>query len=222
MTRKLPRVSRPTWPVALFDLDGTCANTIPLIVASYQTTLRDVLGLEVDEITIRSWIGRTLIDTFLDIAPAQAEQLVDYYIAWNLKHMNELIRPYAGMHDLLASLKDAGVTTGIVTAKRRHSAQRSLESLGLEGVIDLITTMEDTVRHKPHADPLVFALDALGRQPHETVYVGDAVVDLRAAAAAGTAGIGVTWGAGVREDLDAEPAHAIVDTVPHLQSLLLP
>ena len=42
----------------LFDLDGTLADTIPLIVASYQHAFRTVLAQEVDEARARAWIGR--------------------------------------------------------------------------------------------------------------------------------------------------------------------
>ena len=48
-------------------------------------------------------------------------------------------------------------------------------------------------------DPrLLAALERVGGTPAEAVYVGDSPFDLQAARAAGTAAIGVTWGAFVR------------------------
>ena len=46
--------------VALFDLDGTLVDSVPLIVASYQHALTTVLGRPGDEAVVRSWIGRPL------------------------------------------------------------------------------------------------------------------------------------------------------------------
>ena len=52
----------PRWPVVLFDLDGTLADTIGLIVASYNHAFRQVMGTERDEAEIRAWIGRPLLE----------------------------------------------------------------------------------------------------------------------------------------------------------------
>jgi pyrophosphatase PpaX len=54
------------------------------------------------------------------------------------------------------------------------------------------------------------------------VYVGDAVVDVRAGQAAGMATAAVTWGAAPRADLAAAGPDALVDEPAALRDLLLP
>ncbi|MFZ1411297.1 MAG: HAD hydrolase-like protein, partial [Micropruina sp.] len=54
------------------------------------------------------------------------------------------------------------------------------------------------------------------------VYVGDAVVDLQAARAAGLAAIAVTWGAGTAEELASENPELVVTSIADLRSALLP
>lgn len=208
------------WRAVLFDLDGTLANTIPLIVGSYRVALSSSQRI-LDEDMIRGWIGRTLVDVFTELEPGRVGELVDAYTTWNLANLERLIEPYPGVAELLGDLAGAGATTAVVTSKRRNSAERSLAAVGLDGLVPLAVTMGETDRHKPAPDPLLFALDALGLAASETVYVGDAVVDLAAARAAGVAGIGVTWGAGSARDLRGHPAVAVVDTVPDLRTLLL-
>ena len=69
-------MTRPRFTTVLFDLDGTLANTIPLIVASYRHAL-EAHGLPVpEEPELRGWIGRTLVDIFTKRHPDQAESIV--------------------------------------------------------------------------------------------------------------------------------------------------
>lgn len=44
---------------------------------------------------------------------------------------------------------------------------------------------EDTKKHKPYPEPLLFAAEKLGLAPAECIYIGDAESDLQAARAAG-------------------------------------
>ena len=209
------------WPVVLFDLDGTVANTIPLILASYEHATNSVLGKPASAEESRGWIGQTLVDTFGRLYPEHADELLESYLTWNRAHLEELIERYDGMPELLADLADAGAVTGIVTSKRREASEATLAAIGLEGAVPIIGAMEDSDAHKPSAGPLLAAADKLGRPLSDIVYVGDAWVDLACADAAGASGIGVTWGAGRREELLAQPHVAVVDTRDELRALLL-
>lgn len=209
-------------PTILFDFDGTLANTVPLILASYRHTI-DTVGLPpADEATIRSWIGRTLPDMFTELAgPDRVAELTEIYSTWQHDNAEQHLLPYAGMHQLVTDLIEAGAKVGIATSRRRGSAQRLKELLGLDERLPLLVGLEDTVAHKPAAEPLLLAAQRLGSEPGDCVYVGDALVDLRAARAAGMLGVGVTWGAGVPGELRAESAHVVVDEVADLRRVLL-
>lgn len=212
----------PRWGVVLFDLDGTLADTIPLIVASYQHAFRAVLGEEPTEERARAWIGRPLLEALLEESPEHGHELDRAYREWNLANTSRLIRRYAGVPELLAALAAAGARTAVVTSKRRHAAGLALTGVGIDDLVGVAASLEDTERHKPFADPLLHAARVLGVEPQECVYVGDAVVDLRAARAAGMAAVGVTWGAGVPAELEAAGPDALVRTVAELAAVLLP
>ena len=214
-------VSRPAWPTVLFDLDGTLADTIHLIVESYNHTLATI-GQHRSPEEIRSWIGRALVETFEDVDPVRAPELDRTYREWNLAHTDRLIRRYAGVPELLVALTDAGVTMGVVTSKRRLTATKAMVAVGIEGMLPILAGLEDTATHKPDPAPLRHAVAQLGVEPADCVYVGDAGVDVLAARAAGMASVAVTWGAGLRSTLlAAEPDH-LVDSVEELTGLLLP
>ncbi|MGL5908899.1 MAG: HAD family hydrolase [Phycicoccus sp.] len=209
------------WPVVLFDLDGTLADTIPLIVSSYQHAFREVLGEEVDEARIRAWIGRPLLDAFLEASPDHGHALDAVYREWNLANTARLIRRYDGVPELLGALTASGVACAVVTSKRRMTARLALESVGIDHLVDVVAGLEDTVRHKPDPEPLLHGARALGVDPADCVYVGDAVVDVVAARAAGMAAVAVTWGAGEPDALMAAGPDAVHRTVAGLAAHLL-
>lgn len=212
----------PRWPTVFFDLDGTLADTIPLIVASYQHAFRVVLGEEVDEARARAWIGRPLLEALLEESPEHGHTLDAAYREWNLANTQRLIRRYDGVPWLLEELTAAGVRIAVVTSKRRDTARIALEAVGAEHLVDVVAGLEDTQRHKPAPDPLLHGAAALGVDPATCAYVGDATVDLQAARAAGMAAVAVTWGAGEVDALAAENPDAMVGDVAGLVALLLP
>ncbi|MFT4216281.1 MAG: HAD hydrolase-like protein [Micropruina sp.] len=206
--------------VVLFDLDGTLADTVPLIVETFRRTVSDALGWEPSPEQCKEWIGRSLADTFGGLAPDRADDLIARYLEWNLANHHAYVRPFDGVTGLVERLRDAGRTFGVVTSKRRSSAEVSLECVGLAGRIPLLATEDDTTTHKPAPEPLLHALRQVGADAGDAVYVGDAVVDLQAAQAAGMRSIGVTWGAGTEADLRAVGPTAVVHSVAELRTLL--
>jgi pyrophosphatase PpaX len=216
-----PPSAGPRWGTVVFDLDGTLADTIPLIVASYRHAFRAVLGEEVDESRARAWIGRPLLPVLLEQSPEHGEALDRAYREWNLANTTRLIRRYDGVDALLGALAAAGVRTGVVTSKRRDTARTALEAVGLAHLVEVVAALEDTERHKPDPAPLLHGAQQLGADPRSCVYVGDAVVDVEAARAAGMAAVAVTWGAGERPSLEAAGPDAVLRTVSDLAAYLL-
>ncbi len=219
----VPSVDDSERPVraVLFDLDGTLVDTIPLIIASFQHAFAAVLGQEVDAATAKAWIGRPLLPVLLEMSPTHGHELDRVYREWNLAHTRELIRPYAGVPDLLDALAAAGIPTAVVTSKRRGTARLALDAVGLQGRIAVATGLEDTDRHKPAPDPLLHGAQVLGVKPEDCLYVGDATVDVLAARAAGMASLAVTWGAGEAAELTATGPHRVVHDLPELTAYLL-
>ncbi len=215
-------MATPRWPVVLFDLDGTLVDSIGLIVASYQHAFTTVLGRSEDEARIRSGIGRPLLEVFRETDAQRAGELVESYVGWNMANTARLIRRYDGVDQLLGRLASVGARVAVVTSKRRDAAELTLDLTGLASSIDLLLTLDDTTAHKPNPEPLLLALDRLGALAADACYVGDAVVDLLTANAAGMTGIGVTWGACDRRELRAAPHAWLCDSVDELKALLVP
>ena len=214
-------MTSPRWQTIFFDLDGTLANTIPLIVASYKHAFRTVRGEEIDDVRARAWIGRPLLEALLEEDPERGHDLDRTYREWNLANTARLIEKFDGVPEMLADLAAAGADLHVVTSKRRDTARIALEGVGIDHLIDVTGALEDTTRHKPDPEPLLVAAAKVGADPADAVSVGDAIVDLLAARAAGMHAVAVTWGAGERPDLEATGPDVVVDTVGELTAYLL-
>jgi pyrophosphatase PpaX len=210
------------WPVVLFDFDGTLADTIPLIVASYHHALSASSLPPVDDVEVRSWIGRPLQPVLEERYPGRGAELTDVYRAWNLANHDELIQVVAGMTELLDDLQAAGARTGVVSSKRAETVRMGLRAVGLAGRIDVVAGQDEVTHHKPHPEPLLYAARQLGVSPADCVYVGDATVDVEAARAAGMGAVAVTWGAGEPALLSAAAPDSVVDDMAGLRGVLLP
>ena len=106
--------------------------------------------------------------------------------------------------ELLRQLREAGVTTGLLTNGPSWMQRRKVELLGLEEHLDAIGISEELGASKP--DPAAFtgALELMGSAPEETVMVGDHLDwDVRGALTAGMRG--AVWVAGDEDDREPPP-----------------
>ena len=203
----------------LFDFDGTLADTVPLILASYRHALTAPGQVVPEEATIRRWIGRALLEALESQRPGEGAALVERYREHNLAHHDTLIRTVPGAADLLKEVLDSGVPVGLVSSKRADMVRQGMLVTELPHV-DVVVGLLETTAHKPDPAPLLEGARRLGVDPADCVYVGDAVVDLLAARAAGMAAVAVTWGAGEEGDLRAEGPDALVHDVAALRVAL--
>jgi pyrophosphatase PpaX len=204
------------FPVVLFDLDGTLIDSTPMILASFQHATKVVLGEAVPDEEIFAIVGGPTLEAQMrSFSPDHVEELVTVYRAHNTP-LHDHLELCAGMGEVLATLKDEGRQLGIVTSKRRMTAQLALDHLGIEHFFDTIVTSDETATHKPSPEPVQLALTRLGAAPGDAVYVGDSPYDVGAARAAGVFSIAVSWG-GMHKVTDAD---AVVANTEELLAVL--
>ena len=208
--------------VILFDLDGTLADTIELIIRSGQHAFTTVLGWTPTREELILGIGRPLHLHLGDYAksPDQLTELVTAYRGFQVQYHDELTVPYDGVNDLVRWLHDNGRPLGVVTSKIELLAHRALTLIGIDDAFSIVVGLESTSTHKPGPEPLLHAMAQLGATPTETVYIGDSPFDLRAAHAAGVDSVAVTWGAFSEASLlEHKPTH-VARTAAELRALL--
>jgi len=181
--------------VVLFDLDGTLIDSGPIILASMQHATRTVLGREIAYEELAATVGgQGLVSQMRALDPDRVEELVEVYKEHN-DPLHETLEAFDDLLDLLPRLRDEGRRLGIVTAKRHRTVRLALDRFPeLAEQFEVVVGYEDTERHKPEPDPVLFALERLGAAPAEAAYVGDSPFDIQAAKAAGTFAVAVGWG----------------------------
>jgi pyrophosphatase PpaX len=206
----------------LFDLDGTVVDSGAIILASLRHATQTVLGEAIpDERLLATVGGSGLASQMHDFDPDRVDELVRVYTEHNLPLHSELVA-CDGMLELLEELHAEGRRIGIVTAKRRATAERAFEVVPIAHLFDVVVAGDETERHKPHPEPLLKALaDLGGADPAGAAYVGDSPFDVQAAKAGGLAAIAATWGRIHEcERLERERPDHIVDTPEELRAVL--
>lgn len=189
------KTSDNRYDCVLYDFDGTLGDTVPLILSSFEETYIEVLGeCKRTREDFKRYIGLPLTKTFEMHDADTSRKLLDAYLRINCAHLaNNEVKLFDGVLDELYKLKEMGITQGIVTSKRRSSLMITIELLGLQDVFEIIVVNEDTDKHKPDAEPILFASRQLGIPVDRMMYVGDAKGDIQCAINAKCDSVFVEW-----------------------------
>ena len=188
----------------LFDLDGTLLDSVRLILDSYHyTTTAHGLPRRSDAEWLAG-LGTPLRVQFKDaVRPdLSMDQLVATYREFNLANHDSMASAYPGVVDVLRQVRAKGIRFGLVTSKNQHGARLGLKLMGVESDFEVVIGADDVVNPKPHAEPVLKAMELMQVTTGETVYIGDSVHDMESGRAAGVRTAGVLWGPFTRPELE--------------------
>ncbi|HYJ78251.1 MAG TPA: HAD-IA family hydrolase [Longimicrobiaceae bacterium] len=210
----------------LYDFDGTLADSTALIMRCYRHTMATHLGECPPDAEWLSGFGTPLDAQLARFArsPAEAAAMADTYRDFQNLHHDDMLRPFPGAQETVAELARRGVALAIVTSKYRRGTLRGMDLCGITGHFDVIVTPEDVPNPKPYPDPVLFALERLGVEPREALFVGDSPHDIAAGREAGTRTAAALWGPFAHETLRRERPDVllrrqeeVLDLVPTLR-----
>ncbi|HLR65689.1 pyrophosphatase PpaX [Virgibacillus alimentarius] len=176
----------------LFDLDGTLIDTNELNIASFIYTFEQFNMSHTRE-KIKSFNGPPLRDTFHQIDPIKAENMISMYRKHNLFYHDHYVRAFPNVNDVLKQLKEKEIKLGIVTTKMRKTAMKGIIKTAIDPFFKTIITYDDVIHSKPHPEPVLQAMKQLGAQAASTLMVGDNYHDIEAGKNAGVQTAGVAW-----------------------------
>jgi 2-phosphoglycolate phosphatase len=198
-----PNVQAPLQAV-LFDLDGTLIDSYDAITAS----VNHVRGLHnlppLSEPEVRTKVGRGAIRLMVDtVGVGDPQANVNEYLAHHPSVLRSGTRLLPGVIETLTYLHGKKYRLGVCSNKPVAFSRELLTFLGLEPLLDLVIGPEDVARPKPAPDMILAALTRLGLAPGDALYIGDMVVDIETARAAGVTVFVVPTGSETIERLDA-------------------
>lgn len=198
------------FPVYLFDVDGTLMDSARDICGAIQAVLRALGRDDVTDVFLRRYIGRHLIDLFLDLGyPRESlEQMIADYRRIYLERRHSSTRVFPGVAEMLARL---GGRKSTATTKGTPTTRAVLEQFGLLAHFDHVQGT-DGFPAKPEPDVLLKSIEVFGARPEDCLLVGDAPADMEAGRRAGVRICAARYGYGDPEELARwEPDYWIDD-----------
>lgn len=207
-----------------FDLDGTLTDSGPGITNSVAYALSKWNIIVEDHSTLNKFVGPPLeesLEKYYGFSKEQSSEFLTYYREYFLEKGMYENRVYEGMEELLAWLKKTGRTVGMATSKPEEHAILILKHFHLDSYFDIMAGASMDRSRVKKADVLRYALEKGGiRDKAGAVMVGDRENDMQGAKENGLASIGVLYGYGSREELEAAGADQIAATVADLKKCI--
>lgn len=215
----------------LFDLDGTLIDTTELILHCFDLSWGKVYGKKLDRQCYLATIGIPLREAMrillneeirgrgeseLSFEHSLVEALVQEYRACNAIHHDQLAKPFSGISSTVSELRRRGYQIGVVSSKTKELGLRGLNLCALQDLVDDAVFLEDSLRHKPHPEPLLLALQRFGISEEQAAYVGDSRHDMQAGKAAGIRTVAALWGPMSRKELEQENPDQLAATPSQL------
>jgi pyrophosphatase PpaX len=203
----------------VFDLDGTLLDSLPLVLESIAHALEPFGRKPAMEIFAR--LGGpperflpTLLDDLAHV-PIARQRMETFH------HQNcHLIRPFDGVERLLDGLRVAGVRVAIWTGRDRESTERLLGDHGIDGYFATVVCGDDLPTHKPDPEGLREIMRRLDVQPADTLFVGDADVDVLGGVACGVDTVLIKHTREIEPRISAQCWHSVASPLEAFETVL--
>ncbi|MEO8025779.1 MAG: HAD-IA family hydrolase [Bryobacteraceae bacterium] len=203
----------PAFPIYLFDVDGTLVDSWRDICGAIQTVISkpsEEARPPVTDDFLRGYIGRHLIDLFLDLDYPRDRidgMIAEYRTIYAARQHAATVR-YPGVKEALTALPGRKSTA---TTKGTPMTRVVLEKFDLLAHFDHVQGT-DGFPAKPEPDVVLASLKVFGADPKDVLFVGDAPADMEAGRRAGVKTCAVRYGYGTAEELARwEPDYWIDD-----------
>ena len=199
----------------LFDADGTLLDTTELIFQSFFNSCRIFGNYEIERTEVYKHIGiplRTQLELYLGKrSESEYQEILSTHSAYQKEIYRQTLKAFDGVFSNLEKLQNRGAQLGIVSSRTRETLDRYMKYVNIFDFFTVISTPEVTTNHKPHPEPVFWAMEQLKADPNETIFIGDAIYDIQSGNSAGVDTAFVTWGHNTEDHVGGNPTYIIND-----------
>lgn len=181
---------------AIFDLDGTLGDTLPVCFRAFASVLGRRLGRAYSDAEIHAMFGPSEEGILARHFPEDAEGALDEYLREYRVAHEACPEPFEGIRDALELLRGRGVKLAIVTGKGPLSASISLGAFRLADYFPVVEAGSPSGGVKPAAMGRV--LRAWQLAPAQVAGIGDSPSDVRSAKQVAIQSVAAAWAPGAR------------------------
>ena len=212
----------------IIDMDGTITKFNLDYMTARRRALEELekLGLRTPDMTEQVNLFVILNELKTKCEPEKFSKLrstfYDFFEEMELKAAQD-VSIYPGAEKTLQELHSRHLKIGLVTNNSRAATELTLKRHHLQPFFDAIVTRDDCEEMKPDSAPIKKILTELGVSKEAAILVGDGVMDITAAKAAGLRSVAVSTGPfPIERILKAEPDYLLgsVNELPLLIELL--
>ena len=211
------------------DLDGTLLDTIADLCGAVNRALAELGFAELPLQLVKSFVGKGLGEhmrksllTVLKREPTDDEKAhaIALYKRHYAAHIADQTTIYPGVVEGLDAFKSRGLKMSVVTNKRTIFTETLLAHFKLAPYFDHLVCGDTLTTNKPDPGMMFYSAGRFGVNPREMLMIGDSGNDSRAAKAAGSPVVLMTYGYSEGENLIDLHANAIVGTFADIPALL--
>jgi len=208
----------------LLDLDGTITNPKEGITRAVAYAL-DSFSMPYKSLdSLCSFIGPPLDTSFMEFGLSKSDTQIaiakfrEYYADKGIFEC-EL---FEGIPDLLKTLKQDGKKIFLATSKALFFAKIVLEHYNITEYFDFISGSELDGTRVIKGEVIAYALEQTNTTvTSSVVMVGDRRHDIIGAKSQKLCSVGILYGFGSKEELEAENADYLIDTIENLKTFLM-
>ncbi|MCR5558221.1 MAG: HAD family hydrolase [Butyrivibrio sp.] len=198
------------YKAVIFDMDGTLLNSIEDLTDSINFILdkHKLPTRTINEVMHMVGSGAAkLVERAIPLGRdnPKFQDILDDYKAYYFDHCNIKTGPYTNIIELLKELKARGYKMAIVSNKSMKAIQE-LKNQYFNDYIDVAVGVTEDVKRKPAPDECYVAIQEMGVNKEDCIYVGDSDVDHLTAVNTGLPCISCLWGFRTKEELLAAGA----------------
>ena len=210
----------------IFDVDGTVWDSEKDVFLSFNHTLKENAGFEIDKEEFQKLAGMHLGKMFEIVLPEGKKEFASeyeklykkYYI--DEEHFADATDLFDGVKDTLYKFKNDGYYMAVASSKPKRILDKMVSRFDIEVFDYVLGTEESNFKHKPDPDIVNYIMSQVNVDKGDTVIIGDSKSDILTGHNAGIDTIAVTYGYDTKENLINANPSIIIDDFSKLQEII--